>query len=220
MVIAFRSNLPCFWEIWRVAGSIPRSGSWFFFFVQINFCKLFLYACILYNDKKLSKVWGILCLLQIHSWTVRAMNEKCFDVSKKEGGIFSRLVSNIYFFQKVFYQNLATCLSTKYTDVYWLLISPNILWLNTFWRKCDIPNQFKQTFNESKQPTPFNHCGLKRDSVGSRDGIWKTTSKLLLRCLYVSLCGTLEFRIQQDIGIRLYTRSSLNAIFGTWKNSH
>ena len=70
VVIAFRSNLPCFWEIWRVAGSIPLSGRWFFFFVQINFYKLFIYACILYNDKKQSKVSGNLSKITLNFWTV------------------------------------------------------------------------------------------------------------------------------------------------------
>ena len=37
VVIAFRSNLPWFCEIWAVMGSIPPSGTWFFFFVQIDY---------------------------------------------------------------------------------------------------------------------------------------------------------------------------------------
>ena len=37
VVIAFRSNSYCFWEIWADPGSIPLWGTWFFFFVQIIF---------------------------------------------------------------------------------------------------------------------------------------------------------------------------------------
>ena len=40
--------------------SIPLSGKRFFFFVEINFYNLFLYAYILYDDKKHSKVLGSL----------------------------------------------------------------------------------------------------------------------------------------------------------------
>ena len=70
VVIAFRSNLLCFWEIWSVVSSIPRSGRCIFFFVQINYYKLFLYALILYNDKKQSKVLSNLSKITLNFWTV------------------------------------------------------------------------------------------------------------------------------------------------------
>lgn len=64
--IAFRSDMPRFWQIWRVAGSTPLSGGWFFSFVQIIFHKLFLYVWILYNDKKQSKGLGYLSRLSLN----------------------------------------------------------------------------------------------------------------------------------------------------------
>ena len=88
-------------------------------------------------------------------------------------------VMNIHFFPKS--APAKPCrLSTTSADVYWFT-------------DCNITNRFQQTFNERKNldylnfATSFNHCALKGDSVGSRDGIWKTTSKLLLRCLYVCM---------------------------------
>ena len=70
VVIVFRSNSLCFWEIWSVLSSIPRSGRWNFFFVQINYYKLFLCTFILYNDKKQSKVLSNLSKLTLNFWTV------------------------------------------------------------------------------------------------------------------------------------------------------
>ena len=70
VVIAFRSNLSCFWEIWSVVSSTPRSGRWIFFSVQINYYKLFLYAYIFYNDKKQSKVLSNLSKITLNFWTV------------------------------------------------------------------------------------------------------------------------------------------------------
>ena len=70
VVIAFRSNLSCFWEIWSVVSSTPRSGRWFFFSVQINYYKLFSYAYIFYNDKKQSKVLSNLSKITFNFWTV------------------------------------------------------------------------------------------------------------------------------------------------------
>ena len=49
MAIAFRSTLLCFWKIWSVTGSIPPSGTWYFFSVQITYYKLLMYACISYH---------------------------------------------------------------------------------------------------------------------------------------------------------------------------
>ena len=45
---------------------IPPQEHDFFFFVQINYSKLFMYACILYNDKKQSKVKGNLLKITIN----------------------------------------------------------------------------------------------------------------------------------------------------------
>ena len=45
-----------------------------FFFVQINYFKLSLYACILYNDKKQPKVLSNLSKITLNFWTV------CFDL--------------------------------------------------------------------------------------------------------------------------------------------
>ena len=70
VVIAFRSNLPCFCEIWAVTGSIPPSGTWFFFFVQINYSNVFMYADILDNDKQDSKCLGNLLKITINFWTL------------------------------------------------------------------------------------------------------------------------------------------------------
>ena len=70
MVIAFRSNSYCFWEIWAVPGSIPRVGTWFFFFVQINYFKFFMYVCISYNDKKELKLSSNLLKITLKFWTV------------------------------------------------------------------------------------------------------------------------------------------------------
>ena len=70
VVIAFRSNLPCFCEIWAVMGSIPPSGTWFFFFVQINFSNVFMYAYISDNDKQDSKCLGNLLKITINFWTL------------------------------------------------------------------------------------------------------------------------------------------------------
>ena len=70
VVIAFRSNSYCFWEIWAVRGSIPLSGTWFFFFVQINYFKVFLHACISYNDIKKSKALCNLSRITINFWTL------------------------------------------------------------------------------------------------------------------------------------------------------
>ena len=70
VVIAFRSNSYCFWEIWAVMGSIPLSGTWFFFFVQINYFKFFLYACISYNDIKESELLSNLSKITINFWTL------------------------------------------------------------------------------------------------------------------------------------------------------
>ena len=76
VVIAFRSNLPWFCEIWAVMGSIPPSGTWFFFFVQIHYYTLFIYACISYNDKKQSKLLSNLLKITINFWTVWASPQR------------------------------------------------------------------------------------------------------------------------------------------------
>ena len=76
VVLAFRSNLTCFWEIWSVVSSTPRSGRWFFFSVQINYYKLFLYAYIFYNDKKQSKVLSNLSKITLNFWTVCTIQVK------------------------------------------------------------------------------------------------------------------------------------------------
>ena len=44
VVIAFGSNLPWFCEIWAVAGSIPLSGTWFFFSFKLIFL---MFLCML-----------------------------------------------------------------------------------------------------------------------------------------------------------------------------
>ena len=59
--IAFRYNLPCFWEI----VSQVQFGR-----TQINYFKLFMYACISYNDKKESKARGNLLKITINFWTL------------------------------------------------------------------------------------------------------------------------------------------------------
>ena len=41
-----------------------------FFFVQVNYYKLFIYACILFNDKKQSKVMSNLSKITLNFWTV------------------------------------------------------------------------------------------------------------------------------------------------------
>ena len=70
VVIAFRSNSYCFWEIWAVPGSIPRVGTWFFFFVQINYFKFFMYVCLSYNDKKQSNLSSNSLKITLNFWTV------------------------------------------------------------------------------------------------------------------------------------------------------
>ena len=80
MVIAFRSNSYCFWEIWAVPGSIPRVGTWFFFFVQIDYFKFFMYVCLSYNDKKQSKLSSNLLKIHLNFWTV------CVGCNTKKGG--------------------------------------------------------------------------------------------------------------------------------------
>ena len=74
VVIAFRSNSYCFWEIWAVPGSIPLAGTWFFFFVQINYFKFFMYAFISYNDKKESKLLSSLLKITLNFWTLCFLN--------------------------------------------------------------------------------------------------------------------------------------------------
>ena len=74
VVIAFRSNSYCFWEIWADPGSIPRVGTWFFFFVQINYFKFFMYVCLSYNDKKQSKLSSNLLKITLNFWTVWSTN--------------------------------------------------------------------------------------------------------------------------------------------------
>ena len=44
----------------------PSQEDDFFFFVQINYYKLFIYACILYNDKMQSKALGNLSKITIN----------------------------------------------------------------------------------------------------------------------------------------------------------
>ena len=51
-------------------GSSPNSGTRFFFFVQINYFMLFMYACISYIDKNESKVLGNLMKITINFWTL------------------------------------------------------------------------------------------------------------------------------------------------------
>ena len=51
-------------------GSIPPWGTWFFFFVQIHYFKLFMYASMTYNHKQESKVLGDLLLITLNFWTV------------------------------------------------------------------------------------------------------------------------------------------------------
>ena len=67
--VAFRSYFSWFCEIWDDVGSNPPSGTWFFF-VQANYSKLFMYACISYNDKKQSKVMSNLLKIIINFWTL------------------------------------------------------------------------------------------------------------------------------------------------------
>ena len=69
VVIAFRSNSPWFCEIWAVMGSIPCSGTWFFFRSNKLF-NVFMYAYISDNDKQESKVLGSLLKITINFWTV------------------------------------------------------------------------------------------------------------------------------------------------------
>ena len=70
VVIAFRSNSYCFWEIWAVRGSIPLSGTWFFFFVQINFWVLFMNIQDICTPNQVSKVLGNLSKITLRFWTL------------------------------------------------------------------------------------------------------------------------------------------------------
>ena len=84
VVIAFRSNSCCFWEIWAVTGSIPLPGTWFFSFVQIIFYKFFMYACISYNDKKESKLLCNLLKITLNFWTLWWMNPSGLHTNVKK----------------------------------------------------------------------------------------------------------------------------------------
>ena len=55
VVIAFRSNLPCFCEIWAVVGSIPPSGTWFFFsfkLIILMFLCMLIYQIMINRSQK------------------------------------------------------------------------------------------------------------------------------------------------------------------------
>ena len=70
VVIAFMYNFSWLCRIWGDVGSNPGSGTWFFFFVQINFSMVFMYAYISHNAKNQSKVLGHLLLITLNFWTV------------------------------------------------------------------------------------------------------------------------------------------------------
>ena len=78
VVIAYKSKFFWFCVTWGDVGSNPTSGTWFFFFVQINYFKLFMYACISYNDKKQSKVMVNLLKITINFWTLCIVEFKCW----------------------------------------------------------------------------------------------------------------------------------------------
>ena len=55
VVIAFRSNLPWFCEIWAVMGSIPPSGTWFFFsfkLIILMFLCMLIYQIMINRSQK------------------------------------------------------------------------------------------------------------------------------------------------------------------------
>ena len=91
VVIAFRSNSYCFWEIWAVPGSIPRWGTWFFFFVQIIFYLLFMNIHNIYTPNQVSKVLGNLSRITLPFWTVCAWKHE--ERNKHRAQVIGRLFS-------------------------------------------------------------------------------------------------------------------------------
>ena len=105
VVIAFRANSYCFWEIWAVPGSIPRWGTWFFFFVQIIFYLLFMNIHNIYTPNQVSKVLGNLSRITLPFWTVWTAFTRsiegmitilCLALVKKVGGISGLMSTRSY----------------------------------------------------------------------------------------------------------------------------